>query len=135
MKCKRCGQEVRDTDKTCANCGFNLEEFKKQEKVLVPEDPDLPQSKKSTLIDSPIITFMLGIISVLIALAIVSYSSVVIFFVILEVMAVLGTFFASAKVCKISLRPVRNVGVVLAYVGLAITIFKIAYVILSKHMG
>lgn len=131
MKCKRCGQEVRDTDKTCANCGFNLEEFKKQEKVLVPEDPDLPQSKKSTLIDSPIITFMLGIISVLIALAIVSYSSVVIFFVILEVMAVLGTFFASAKVCKISLRPVRNVGVVLAYVGLAITIFKIAYVILS----
>ncbi|MDD2492312.1 MAG: zinc-ribbon domain-containing protein [Bacilli bacterium] len=131
MKCKRCGQEISDTDKICANCGFNLEEFKKQEKVLVEEDLDLPLSKKSTLIDSPIITFMLGIISVLIALAIVSYSSVVIFFVILEVMAILGTFFASAKVCKISLRPVRNVGVVLAYVGLAITIFKIAYVILS----
>ena len=131
MKCKRCGQEISDTGKICANCGFNLEEFKKQEKVLVEEDLDLPLSKKSTLIDSPIITFMLGIISVLIALAIVSYSSVVIFFVILEVMAILGTFFASAKVCKISLRPVRNVGVVLAYVGLAITIFKIAYVILS----
>lgn len=131
MKCKRCGQEISDTDKICANCGFNLEEFKKQEKVLVEEDLDLPLSKKSSLIDSPIITFMLGIISVLIALAIVSYSSVVIFFVILEVMAILGTFFASAKVCKISLRPVRNVGVVLAYVGLAITIFKIAYVILS----
>lgn len=131
MKCKRCGQEISDTDKICANCGFNLEEFKKQEKVLVEEDLDLPLSKKSTLIDSPIITFMLGIISVLIALAIISYSSVVIFFVILEVMAILGTFFASAKVCKISLRPVRNVGVVLAYVGLAITIFKIAYVILS----
>ena len=131
MKCKSCGQEVRDTDNVCANCGFNLEEFKKQEKILVQEDPDLPKSRKSTLIDSPIITFILGIMSVLIALTIASYRSVVLFFVLLEVMSVLGTFFAAAKVCKVNLKPVRNVGVVLAYVGLAITIFKIAYVILS----
>jgi len=131
MKCKSCGQEVRDTDNVCANCGFNLEEFKKQEKILVEEDPDLPESKKSTLIDSPIITFILGIISVLIALTIASYRSVVIFFVLLEIISVLGTFFASAKICKVNLKPVRNVGVVLAYVGLAITIFKIAYVILG----
>ena len=131
MKCKSCGKEVRETDNVCENCGFDLQGFKKQEKILIEEDPDLPKSKKSTLIDSPIITFALGIISVLIALTIISYQSVIIFFVILEVMAVLGTFFASAKVCKVSLRPVRNVGVVLAYIGLALTIFKIAYVILS----
>lgn len=131
MKCKSCGQEVKDTDKKCDNCGFNLEDFKKQEKIFVEEDPDLPDSKKSTLVDGPIITFILGVISVLIALTIVSYPSVVIFFVILEIMAVLGTFFASAKICKISLRPVRNVGVGLAYVGVALTIFKIAFVVLS----
>ncbi|MDD3106340.1 MAG: zinc-ribbon domain-containing protein [Bacilli bacterium] len=131
MKCKSCGKEVRETDNVCENCGFDLQAFKKQERILVEEDPDLPKSKKSTLIDSPIITFALGVISVLIALTIISYQSVIIFFVILEVMAVLGTFFASAKVCKVSLRPVRNVGVVLAYIGLALTIFKIAYVILS----
>lgn len=131
MKCKSCGKEVRETDNVCENCGFDLQAFKKQERILVEEDPDLPKSKKSILIDSPIITFALGVISVLIALTIISYQSVIIFFVILEVMAVLGTFFASAKVCKVSLRPVRNVGVVLAYIGLALTIFKIAYVILS----
>ncbi len=48
MKCKSCGKEVRETDNVCENCGFDLQAFKKQERILVEEDPDLPKSKKST---------------------------------------------------------------------------------------
>lgn len=131
MKCKSCGKEVSDDAKICDNCGFNLEEFKTYTKVVVEEDPDLPKSQKNSLIDGPILTFFLGIVSMLIAITIVMYKSVVIFFVILEVMAVLSTFFTSAKICKISLKPVRNVGVIMAYIGIAITIFKVVYVLLG----
>lgn len=131
MKCKSCGKEVSADIKICPNCGYDLEETKNYKKVIVEEDPDLPKEQKSSLIDGPVLTFILGIICAMIGLAVISYKAVVLFLVILEVVAFASTFLMSIKLCKVSMRPVRNIGVVLAYIGLGLTIFKVFYVLLG----
>lgn len=132
MKCLRCGKEMPDKDGICENCGFNFNEHKLYKKYIKnPVDPDVPDNQKSNLIDNPVLTLIFGGLSVLFSLLFITASTVVIIYLILLILAVFLTFYLSSKPSKVKLRPLRNIGVGMAYFAAGLVVFKIVYQILG----
>lgn len=128
MKCLRCGKEIPDNTAVCENCGFNIQENKLYEKYLKqPVDPEVPADQKSSLIDNPVLTLLSGGLSIFFSLLFISASTIVILYLALFILFVFFTFYLSTKPCKVKLRPLRNVGIAMAYFALGLVIFKFVY--------
>lgn len=132
MKCIRCGKIIPDNENICANCGFNIQKYELLNKyVNNPIDPDVPYEKKSDLIDNPILTLIFGLLSILFAFLFVGSSTIVLFYLGAFILTVFLTFYVASKPSKVKLRPLKNLGVGMAYFAMGIVIFKIAYQLLG----
>lgn len=137
MKCKSCGHEVTKEAIVCENCGFDLGEFRKLKKVIVEEDPDVDPTKKSSLIDSPILAFVFGILSILSSLTFVVYWSFKVDWILLPIIFVFVvlfnflTFKLASKPTKVSLKPFCVVGRGMAYFSIGYIILKIVFELLK----
>lgn len=125
MKCLRCGKQFNDDVKVCDECGFDFEEFKKYKKIVVENDDDLDGKQKVILTDNPILTFIFGLVSLMIGLTIFVFGLPISFFMILGFVATFSmAFYFSVKPCRIKLKPVRNFGIVMGFIGLAFTLYQ-----------
>lgn len=129
-KCKSCGFKVTEDMDICPKCGFDLAEHRTYEKVIVAEDPEIEESKKTNLVDNPILAFILGIVSVVLSFVTVvsaTYGDYIIAYIILLIVAVVLTYYLSNKPAKVKLKPFANVGKWLAIFAIGFFIFKIFY--------
>lgn len=134
MKCKRCGKEVAENVSICDNCGFDLDEYRSLTKIIVEEDPEVELSKKSGLIDSPILAFIFGLLSVLSSLTFVvlwSFQGIVIVLLAFVLLFNFLTFKLANKPAKIKLKPFSNVGKAMAYFSIGYIILKIVFDLLK----
>ena len=134
MKCIRCGAEIKETDIECPNCGFLASENKRYKKVKVETDVQIDDKNKIILIDNPILTFLFGLISLLLGTMNCLYGvndQIVFLYVILFVISFSLAFVFSMKETKRKLKPVRTFGVVLAYIGLALTLYGLMMFLLN----
>ncbi len=132
MKCLRCGKELPEGTAVCDECGFNFEEDGKITKIISEKaDPAVSEKTKSILIDNPVLTFIFGILSIFGMLFFVLYPGFVVLYFGLDLVLTGLTMLFSKKPAKVKLEPTRNVGVGMAYVALALTIFKAVYFIIG----
>ena len=125
MKCLRCGKEHKEDVKVCDECGFDFEEMKKYKKIIIENDDDLDGKEKIILTDNPILTFIFGIISLMLGLSMFVYGLPISFMMILAFVVTFSlTFYFSVKPCRIKLKPVRNFGMGMGFVGLAFTLYQ-----------
>jgi len=126
MKCTRCGKEVANNVIICDNCGFNFTEHKQQEKYLKnPVDPDVPVEQRASLVDNPVLTLIFGSLSIMFSLLFII--KLVVLYLIIMILMVFITFYLSAKPSKVKLRPLRNVGIAMAYIAIGFILFIFAY--------
>ncbi len=132
MKCLRCGKELPEGTVVCDGCGFNFEEDGKIKKIISEKaDPVVPEKTKSILIDNPILTFIFGILSVFGMIFFFLYPGFVVLYFASDLILIGLTMLFSKRPAKVKLEPTRNVGVGMAYVALALTIFKAVYFIIG----
>jgi len=131
MKCKSCGKEVEENTKICPNCGFDIESFNKRVVVKLAEDPEVENSERASLIDSPILTFLFGILALLFSICFVVSETIVILYLALFILFNVLTFKFANKKCKVKLIPVRNVGKAFAYLSIGLVVYKLVYEILG----
>lgn len=131
MKCIRCGKVVNDSEKICPECGFNLEELKNYKKITVEVDPDIKDKNKIILVDNPILTFIFGLLSLMIALTILVDPGITFIFVIFFVITFSACFIFSTKPTRIKLRPVRSIGIVMGFIALGLTIYRMVMFLLN----
>ena len=129
MKCLRCGKEVSNTVTTCPECGFDLEAQKKYVKITVEDDSDADDKTKIILIDNPILTFIFGLLSLMVALTLVV--DINYFFIMCFVLTFSLCFFFSTRPTRVKFKPVRTFGVVLGYIALAITSYQLIFFLLE----
>ena len=132
MKCLRCGKEVEEGTKYCNNCGFDVESQKDYRIVYKEVDPEVEKSKKTNLIDSPVLTFIFGILSMINALLIAGSKPIPIFYLLTFIIIFSVCFYLSTKKAKVKLRPFREVGVVLAFIALALVLIVVVKTIIYK---
>lgn len=131
MKCKSCGAEITKHTKICDNCGFDIESFNKLQRVVVKEDPVVDESQKSGLVDSPILAFIFGILSVIASFAfVVSPTIVVLYFVLLVLFNILA-FKMASKPARVKYEPFANAGKIFAYISIGFVVFKIIFDVMS----
>ena len=118
MKCIRCGKESSDDALVCDECGFNFKDHEMYLKYIkVKEDDKVVIGKESDLIDNPIMTFVFGLLSIMLPFFLFSF--------------IAFRFFK--KPTKAKLIPLKNVGIVMAYIGIALSIFVLIYAIISFY--
>lgn len=131
MKCLRCGNDIPDNCEVCSNCGFDIN-YQRSMKVLhKEEDPVLDDAHKTLSIDFPVLTFIFGIIDILLSILIVFSRPLPIIYLIVLFITFGFTFFFSTKKSKVKLKPVREFGVVLGYIALAIALITVFKVLIS----
>lgn len=108
MKCLRCGKEFKDSNrKICDECGYNFKEGERLNKILnVKKDPDVPQNKKTDLVDYPILSFIFGVLGIILPIGVFSGLAI----------------HLSKKPSKASLIPFANVGYVFGIVGIGLSV-------------
>lgn len=131
MKCKSCGKEVADNIAICPNCGFDIESYKKLQRVVVKEDPEVSEKEKSSLIDRPIFTFLFGILSLIIAILFVTSQTIVLLYLALFILFNVLTLINANKVGKVKLEPFKDVGKLFSYLSIGFVIFKVVFDILG----
>lgn len=133
MKCERCGREIPDTKKVCDFCGFDPDSIKNLAKINVPIDPEVDDKHKIALIDMPILTFVLGLVSLLVSLmlAFMDLAESIIFIAVYFLLFAL-TFLFSTKPCKVKLKPVREMGIILGFLSFLIAATSIILVIFNS---
>jgi len=132
MKCLRCGKELPDGAAVCDECGFNFKEDELITKIISEKaDPVVSEKNKSILIDNPVLTFIFGILSVFGMIFFFLYPGFVVLYFVLDLVLIGLTMLFSKKPAKVKLEPTRNVGVGMAYVALALTVFKAVYFIIG----
>lgn len=115
MKCIRCGKESSADAIACEECGFNFKDHDTYLKYMKPaEDGHVTPGKESDLIDNPVLTFVFGILSMMLPIFIFSFIA----------------FKFSKRPAKAKLIPLRNVGTILAYSGIGVSIFVVLVVII-----
>lgn len=132
MKCLRCGKIVDDNTKVCPNCSFEFEDLKKYKTIKVEVDDDNMNSKDKVItIDNPILTFIFGLLSLLFGLTLLAHGLPIPFiFVILFFLSFSAAFYFSVKPTRVKLKPVRTFGIVMAYIGLAVTLYSLIMALL-----
>ena len=131
MKCLRCGKIVSDVEKICPVCGFDLEAQKNYKKIAVEVDGDVDDKHKIILIDNPILTFIFGLLALMLALTIAVDPGLTFFFILLFVLTFSLCFFFSTKPCRVKLKPVRTFGLVMGYIGLGLTLYRLILFLLN----
>lgn len=130
MKCLRCGKDAQEGIKYCENCGFDLEKQKEYKTIYKEKDPIVEKNQKTNLIDAPVLTFVFGIISIMCSLVIASQGKPLpILFLIIYGICFSTCFILSTKKAKVKLKPFREVGVVIAFISLAIVLITLIKVI------
>lgn len=132
MKCLRCGKEVEEGTKYCDNCGFDVESQKDYRIVYKEVDPEVEKSKKTNLIDSPVLTFIFGILSMINALLIAGSKPIPIFYILTFIILFGTCFYLSTRKAKVKLRPFREVGIVIAFIALALVLIIVVKTIVYK---
>ncbi|MGI6768481.1 MAG: hypothetical protein ACOX43_05315 [Bacilli bacterium] len=131
-KCIRCGQMVPDDTRVCDNCAFDFLEYEESKHLYESkEDPIVPKEQRSSLIDNPILCFVLGIISFLLMALFLFTADIIIIYLIDVLLFVFLTYYFSARPTKNKLKPFQVVGVWLANIAFSVTIFKIVYVLID----
>ena len=117
MKCMRCGKVNPDNVKQCEKCGYDFKEQlinKQLEKIIkVQDDPDIDPKQKSQLYDNPILTFIFGLLSIMLPIFVFSFLS----------------WHMYKKPAKVKLETLRNFGNVLAYIGICVSMFVTVYLL------
>ncbi|HHU21292.1 MAG TPA: hypothetical protein GXZ51_02475 [Acholeplasma sp.] len=115
IRCIRCGMENDDKNEVCGNCGYSFKEQKVEEEYrkLLREDPSVPEEERSGLVDSPILTFVFGLLSMLLPILVFSFLA----------------WYNYKKPSKVKLEPLRNLGNIFAYIGAALSIFLLVYIV------
>ena len=132
MKCLRCGKEVEEGIKYCNNCGFDVESQKNYRVLYKEVDPELEKSQKTNLIDSPVPTFIFGILAMLNAILIAGSKPIPIFYILTFIILFSVCFFLSTRKSKVKLKPFREVGVVIAFIALALVLVVVIKTIVYK---
>jgi membrane-bound ClpP family serine protease len=131
-KCIRCGRMVPDETRVCDNCAFDFIEYEQHKHLFdTKEDPVVPEEQKTSLVDNPIICFILGIISFLLMALFLFTADIIIIYLIGVVLFVFLTYYFSVKPAKVKLKPFQVVGIWLANIAISVTIFKIVYVLID----
>lgn len=131
MKCLRCGKVIPSGINVCENCGFDLAEFKSKKVFREQEDPDVLEQHKVTLIDNPILTFIFGLLSVASSFLFATAETIVILYLVLVILFNVFTFKMANKPCKVKLKPLNNVGKILAYFSIGFILFRIIYQVIG----
>lgn len=132
MKCIRCGKIVSDDTKVCPNCAYDFKEITKRKTVIVEVDEETDKAGKVMRIDNPILTFIFGILSLLFGLTLLANRLPIPLIVVLLFFAsFMASFYFSTKPCKVSMKPVRNMGIVLAFIGFALSAYSLIYALLT----
>lgn len=115
IRCIRCGMENDDKNEVCGNCGYSFKEQKVEEEYrkLLREDPSVTEEERSGLVDSPILTFVFGLLSMLLPILVFSFLA----------------WYNYKKPSKVKLEPLRNLGNIFAYIGAALSIFLLVYIV------
>lgn len=108
MKCLRCGKEFKDEKREfCDECGYDFKEGERINKILnAKQDPDVPDHKKTDLVDYPILSFIFSILGLILPIMLFSYLAIIL----------------SKKPSKANLIPFANVGYVFGIIGMAISV-------------
>ena len=131
MKCKRCGKEVSDETKVC-ECGFDFEEDEKYAALFNRKaDPEVSEKDKNLLIDFPILTFLFGLASLLLMILFLFHPGFVVLYFVLVVVFIIMTMWFAKKPTKVKLEPTRNVGLWMAYLAMAVVLFKTVYLLIG----
>lgn len=131
MKCKSCGKEVADNTAICQYCGFDIEAYKKLQKVVVREDPEVDETKKTNLVDSPILAFVFGILAVISAILFVVSPTIVVLYLGLFILFNYLTFTLANKPAKVKLLPLSTVGKFMAYFSIGFVVLKVVFEIIG----
>ena len=109
MKCLRCGKDFRNQKvEVCNECGYDFKEGERLNKILNEKsDPNVPDHKKTDLIDYPILSFIFSIFGLILPLFIFSILAIKL----------------SKKPSKANLIPFANIGNVFGILGIAISVF------------
>ncbi|MGD9886980.1 MAG: hypothetical protein AB7T03_03335 [Bacilli bacterium] len=131
MKCKRCGKEVSDDTKVC-ECGFDfLEDQKYRTLYAQKDDPTVSDKDKNLLIDFPILTFLCGLTAFLFMILFLFHPGFVVLYFGICVIFMAFTFWFAKKPTKVKLEPTRNVGSGMAYLSLAVILFKSIFLLIG----
>lgn len=115
-KCLRCGHINKDDALECEKCQFSFKEqavLEELKKYTTKEDPIVAEKNKSSLIDNPVLTFIFGILSIMLPFFLFSFL----------------TWYMKKKPSKTKLIPFRNIGNVFAYIGFVLSIIIVGYFI------
>lgn len=126
MKCLRCGKDIPDDKTTCEYCGYDITDKEKLQKVFIEVDPEVEEKNKIVLIDMPVLTLIFGIVTVFISLMIAFFGRpisliLIVFFIISFAL----TFIFSTRPCKVKLKPLREFGIILGFIGFVISAYSI----------
>lgn len=113
-KCLRCGHINKDQAVKCVNCQFSFEEqavYERLKKIAEKDDPIVDLKNKSSLIDNPVLTFIFGILSIMLPIFIFSFAA----------------WYMKKKPSKAKLEPFRNIGNVFGYVGFVLSVALVGY--------
>ncbi|MFA5542276.1 MAG: hypothetical protein WC008_02370 [Bacilli bacterium] len=102
MKCERCGKEFKEYVDACDNCGFDFEEGRIIKKKLNLKYDESLYTNNTDLIDYPILTFILGILSMIIPVYLFSILALILY----------------KKESNSSYIPAKNIGRILAILGI-----------------
>ena len=109
-KCLRCGKIHEDDIKKCDVCSYP---FPLYEQIKVKKEDS--NTNPSDLIDYPLLTFVFGLLSLLLPIYLFSFLAIKL----------------SKKPCKESLLHFRQFGLILAYLGVIVTTFILGIIIFT----
>lgn len=113
-KCVSCGTMVKDDLDICPNCGYSFIEATYNKKEIKKEDIITKDTKESDLVDYPVLSFVFGIIGLLVPVFIFSF---------------LAVRFAK-KPAKENLIPCRTIGKIMGYIGYGMTVIFVILIII-----
>lgn len=115
MKCERCGKVFKEVVEVCDNCGFDFDENRKIKKILNIKKEPTKYNTTSDLVDYPVLTFITGLLALIIPLYIFSFIAIKL----------------SKKPSKSSLIPFSNLGKVFGYFGFLVSTIFIGYILFT----
>lgn len=104
MKCERCGQVYDEPVSICTVCGYDFDEAPRLKKLLMIK-PEPVTEVSSDLVDYPVLTFICGLLSLILPILVFSFI----------------TLKLAKKPGKVSLDPLRNLGRIFAYLGFIVS--------------
>jgi len=114
MKCRRCGKEIESDLGVCENCGYDYYEDKKLQKIFKVKKENVNVTS-TDLIDYPILTFIFGLISLILPIYIFSFLAIKL----------------SKKPSKANLLPFKNLGKVFGIFGIFVSTFLLFYILFT----